>query len=145
MASHDLPPCRLYLASPAGLSGTAELAVFADHLAAALEAAEIACLLLRTEGLSGEAVAGAAEAVVPLAHRHDVAVLLEGMLCRDQCPGTLSGLNDDDAQRDARDQSISSREMSTLGLSHQWEFTNQCALACDLFRQLAVLGRIHVR
>ncbi len=78
MDREERSPCRLYLVSPAGLTGTAEVATFADRLAAALEAAEVACLLLRTEGLSGEAVARAAEAAVPLAHRHDVAVLLEG-------------------------------------------------------------------
>lgn len=89
MDSNERPPCRLYLVSPAGLIGAAEAATFADRLAAALEAAEIACLLLRTAGLTGEAVARTAEAAVPLAHRHDVAVLLEGR------PELVAGLGAD--------------------------------------------------
>lgn len=63
--------CRLYLVTPPSLPDG-----FADLLAAALDAGDVACLQLRLKGADPGAVRRAADALLPVAHARDVAVLL---------------------------------------------------------------------
>ncbi len=73
-------PCRLYLITPPDLDGGA-LAAFAGALAEALDAGDVACLQIRLKNPDDSAAPDAAirravEVLVPLAHTHDVAVIL---------------------------------------------------------------------
>ncbi|WP_428247896.1 thiamine phosphate synthase [Ferrovibrio sp.] len=74
--ANDKPPARLYLITPS----VVEPAAFAEQLKAALGAGDVACLQLRLkEGeqpASDNAFRRAAEAVLPLCHEHDVALLI---------------------------------------------------------------------
>lgn len=65
--------CRLYLATPAAF----DPATLAVQLAAALDAGDIGCVLLRLTA-DDAAVAAAARRLLPIVHGHDVAMLLEG-------------------------------------------------------------------
>jgi thiamine-phosphate pyrophosphorylase len=64
--------CRLYLITPPRF----ELKDFAETLARALDAGDVACLQLRLKDAPDDAVRRAAEALMPVAHRHDVAFLV---------------------------------------------------------------------
>lgn len=64
--------CRLYLITPPEI----ELARFADDLSRALEGGDVACVQLRLKGCSDSEVKRAAEKLMPLAHRHDAAFLI---------------------------------------------------------------------
>jgi thiamine-phosphate pyrophosphorylase len=66
-------PCRLYLITPAAF----DAATFADDLAAALDAGNVACLRLELGG-DDDAVCRAAERLVPICQARDVAFLLTG-------------------------------------------------------------------
>lgn len=74
--ANDKPPARLYLITPS----VVEPAAFAEQLKAALGAGDVACLQLRLkEGeqtASDNAFRRAAEAILPLCHEHDVALLI---------------------------------------------------------------------
>jgi thiamine-phosphate pyrophosphorylase len=77
MATAEPPACRLYLVAPHGLERAAALEVFAVALAEALEAGEVACVLLRAAGLDDRAARGAAQRLAPLAQDRGVAFLVE--------------------------------------------------------------------
>ncbi|MDP6602578.1 MAG: thiamine phosphate synthase [Rhodospirillales bacterium] len=64
--------CRLYLITPPRF----ELAAFADVLAGALDAGDIACLQLRIKGADDDSVRRAADALIPVAHARNVAVVM---------------------------------------------------------------------
>ncbi|MGH6954754.1 MAG: thiamine phosphate synthase [Alphaproteobacteria bacterium] len=64
--------CRLYLVTPPAF----EPSGFGDLLAAALDAGDVAAVQLRLKGASDDAVLGAAGALRPLCHAHDVAFLV---------------------------------------------------------------------
>lgn len=64
--------CRLYLITPPKI----ELATFAEALKAALSGGDVACLQLRLKEVSDDEVRRATETLMPIAHEHDVAVLI---------------------------------------------------------------------
>ena len=64
--------CRLYLITPPQI----ELGQFPDRLRAALDGGDVACLQLRLKETSDEDIARAAEVLMPLAHAHDTAFLI---------------------------------------------------------------------
>jgi thiamine-phosphate pyrophosphorylase len=64
--------CRLYLVTPPEL----DPARFAAELEAALGAGDVACLQLRLKGVDDDAIRAATCALMPIAHRHDVAFLI---------------------------------------------------------------------
>lgn len=82
-ASQDLPPepkppCQLYLITPPVIE---DLSSFAVDLMAALSAAPVACLQIRLKAYDGapttdSAIIQAASVIVPIAHEHGVAVLI---------------------------------------------------------------------
>lgn len=66
------PGCRLYLITPPAI----DLDPFADNLAAALEAGDVACLQLRLKDSTDDQVRAATERLMPICHRHDVALII---------------------------------------------------------------------
>jgi thiamine-phosphate pyrophosphorylase len=64
--------CRLYLITPPAL----EPEVFADRLAAALDAGNVACVQLRLKALNDDGIRRAAAALMPVCHARDVAFLV---------------------------------------------------------------------
>lgn len=68
--------CKLYLITPPKL----ELRIFQDQLRVALDASKdknsVACVQLRLKDVSDDVVLGAAEMLMPVAHDHDVAFLI---------------------------------------------------------------------
>ncbi len=72
MVEPDDPGCQLYLVTPPAL----EPAAFAERLKAALDAGPVACLQLRLKDAPDDAVRRAAEILMPVCHRHDVAFLV---------------------------------------------------------------------
>lgn len=74
MANAEAPRrCRLYLITPPGI----EPADFADTLAAALDAGDVACVQLRLPGTDDDALQRAAAALMPPCHARDVALVIE--------------------------------------------------------------------
>ena len=65
-------PCRLYLITPPKL----ELSSFKDTLARTLDAGDVACLQLRLKDESDDAIRRAAEALMPIAQKRNVAFLV---------------------------------------------------------------------
>lgn len=68
----DNHTCKLYLITPPEL----DLRIFKEQFRAALGAGSIACVQLRLKGASDQVVLGAAEMLMPIAHEHDVAFLI---------------------------------------------------------------------
>jgi thiamine-phosphate pyrophosphorylase len=69
--------CRLYLITPPWLSVRPEaLPAFADTLAAALDAGDVACVQLRLKEVDDDAVRRAAESLMPACHGRDVAFIV---------------------------------------------------------------------
>lgn len=66
------PHCRLYLITPAAFEPKA----FAETLKAALDAGDVASLQIRLKPADDDAVRRAVDALMPVAHAHDVAVLV---------------------------------------------------------------------
>ena len=64
--------CRLYPITPPAI----DPAPFADDLAAALDAGDVACLQLRLKDVDDDAVRRATEVLMPVAHARDVAFLI---------------------------------------------------------------------
>lgn len=64
--------CRLYLITPPAL----EPAAFSDVLRAALDGGDVACLQIRLKDVDDDTVRRATEALLPVAHEYDVAVLI---------------------------------------------------------------------
>ncbi len=96
----DGPGCRLYLITPPSF----DLAAFSNALAAALGAGDVACLQLRLKGPDGgpaddAAIREAVTALMPIAHEHDVAFILNDRpdLAADLgCDGVHVGREDGD-------------------------------------------------
>jgi thiamine-phosphate pyrophosphorylase len=65
-------PCRLYLVTPPAL----ELEPFADALAAALDAGDVACVQLRLKDVSDDAIKRAAERLLRVTAPRDVALVM---------------------------------------------------------------------
>ena len=87
-----MPDCRLYLITPATLPPG-----FADTLAAALDAGDVASLQLRLKDATPDTVARAVEALMPVAHARDVAFLLNddaALAARLGCDGAHLGQSD---------------------------------------------------
>lgn len=72
MAEQVDPPCRLYLITPPAF----EPAAFKPELEAALKGGDVACLQLRLKDMPDKDVSAAAEAVIPVCHAADVAVIM---------------------------------------------------------------------
>jgi thiamine-phosphate pyrophosphorylase len=68
-----MPDCRLYLITPPALP---DLPGFAEHLAAALDAGDVAALQLRLKDVPDETVLRAAATILPVAQARGVAVLM---------------------------------------------------------------------
>lgn len=86
--------CRLYLITPPTLPPD-----FADTLAAALDAGDVASLQLRLKDAPADAVKRAVEALMPVAHARDVAFLLndDAILAAELgCDGAHLGQSDGD-------------------------------------------------
>ncbi|MBC7434324.1 MAG: thiamine phosphate synthase [Rubritepida sp.] len=89
-----MPDCRLYLITPPALP-----AGFADTLATALDAGDVACLQLRLKGAAPDDVARAVEALMPVAQARDVAFILNDdaqLAARLGCDGAHLGQSDGD-------------------------------------------------
>jgi thiamine-phosphate pyrophosphorylase len=87
-------PCRLYLITPPVLP-----ADFADQLAAALDAGDVACLQLRLKDATQDEVRRAIERLMPIAQARDVAFILndDAMLAAEmECDGVHLGQGDGD-------------------------------------------------
>ncbi len=65
------PRCRLYLVTPPAID-----AAFADTLAAALDAGDVACVQLRLKDVDDDAIRRACDALRPVAQTRDVAFIL---------------------------------------------------------------------
>ncbi len=79
------PACRICLVTPPAF----EPAAFASLLARVLDAGDVASLRLRMPGAGGDALARAAEALLRVTHRADIALLLDG----DPATATRLGLD----------------------------------------------------
>ncbi len=89
-----MPDCRLYLITPPSLPPG-----FADHLAAALDAGDVASLQLRLKDAPPDTLARAVEQLMPIAHARDVAFLLNDdavLAARLGCDGAHLGQSDGD-------------------------------------------------
>ncbi|TNE40199.1 MAG: thiamine phosphate synthase [Alphaproteobacteria bacterium] len=64
--------CRLYLISPPSI----DLESFKTDMSAALDGGDVACFQLRLKPASDEEILAAAKALMPIAHAHDVAFLI---------------------------------------------------------------------
>jgi len=88
------PDCRLYLITPAAIP---DLAAFAKTLDDALSGGDVAALQIRLKKVSEAEIADAVRALQPVAHRHDVAVILNDrpdLAKRLGCDGVHIGLED---------------------------------------------------
>jgi thiamine-phosphate pyrophosphorylase len=88
------PDCRLYLITPAAIP---DLAAFATTLEATLAVGDVAALQIRLKGASEAEIADAVGVLQPIAHRHDVAVILNDrpdLAKRMGCDGVHIGLED---------------------------------------------------
>lgn len=87
--------CRLYLITPQQLDPLA----FRDHLAAALDGGDVACLQLRLKDATEDQIARATEILMPVAAARDVAFLLNdnaALALRLGCDGAHLGQGDGD-------------------------------------------------
>lgn len=92
--------CRLYLVTPDRLEPDA----FADDLARALDAGDVACVQLRLKDASDDAILRAAERLVPVARTREVAFLMNDrpdLAVQAGCDGVHVG-QDDTPYREAR-------------------------------------------
>lgn len=86
--------CRLYLITPPAIG---DLASFADVLSRALDTGDVAALQIRLKGASESAIAAACAALLPIAQRRGVAVLLNDrpdLAARFGCDGVHIGQSD---------------------------------------------------
>jgi thiamine-phosphate pyrophosphorylase len=92
--------CRLYLITPPGLSqDAAGLAAFAEVLAGALDAGDVACVQLRLKDAADDVVLRAAAALMPVAHAREVAFLINDradLAARAGADGVHIGADDGD-------------------------------------------------
>ena len=92
--SEPAADCRLYLIAPQVIP---DLAAFSSALEDALSVGGVAALQIRLKGVSDAEVGEAVRALMPIAHRHDVAVILNDRpdLARTyRCDGVHIGLED---------------------------------------------------
>ncbi len=98
--------CRLYLITPPRLiAGGLAPSDFADDLAAALEAGDVACVQLRLKGVDDDEVRRAAEALTPLVQERGVAFLMNDrpdLAAETGCDGVHIG-QEDATYEEARD------------------------------------------
>jgi thiamine-phosphate pyrophosphorylase len=88
-----LGTCRLYLVTPPAF----DPAPFADQLAAALDAGDVACVQLRLKDADDAAIRRAAELLLPVAARRDVALVLNDrpdLAAATGCDGVHVGQDD---------------------------------------------------
>ncbi len=89
-----LAPCRLYLITPGRID---DPAAFAARLDDALSGGDVAALQVRLKDAPDAVIAEVVAAVLPVAHRHDVAVLLNDrpdLAARLGCDGAHVGQED---------------------------------------------------
>ena len=67
------PACRLYLITPPRI---ADVAAFSRAFQAALDGGDVSALQIRLKDVGEDEIAKAARALLPIAHAHDVAVIL---------------------------------------------------------------------
>ncbi|MEI9931728.1 MAG: thiamine phosphate synthase [Rhizomicrobium sp.] len=85
--------CRLYLITPPKI----ELHAFAEDLKRALDAGDVASLQLRLKDVSDDEIARAADVLMPIAQKHDVAFILNDqpdLAARLGCDGVHVGQQD---------------------------------------------------
>jgi thiamine-phosphate pyrophosphorylase len=85
--------CRLYLITPPKI----EFRAFAEELKRALDAGDVASLQLRLKDVSDDEIARAAETLMPIARKHDVAFILNDrpdLAARLGCDGVHIGQSD---------------------------------------------------
>ncbi|MBL6927545.1 MAG: thiamine phosphate synthase [Rhodospirillales bacterium] len=68
----NTPNCRLYLITPPRI----DIPEFSTALSSALDGGDVACLQIRLKDLGDDEIRRATEAILPIAHAHDVAVLM---------------------------------------------------------------------
>lgn len=88
------PECRLYLITPSSIP---DLDAFARQLEEALGAGDVAALQIRLKDADDETVGRAVEALLPVAHAHGVAVILNDrpdLARRFGCDGVHVGQSD---------------------------------------------------
>jgi thiamine-phosphate pyrophosphorylase len=93
-------PCRLYLITPERLEPDA----FADRLAEALDAGDVACVQLRLKGADDDAIRAAARILAPVAQSRNVAFLMNDrpdLAVETGCDGVHVG-QQDSSYEDAR-------------------------------------------
>lgn len=86
--------CRLYLITPPRLD---DLAGFCRTLAAALDGGDVAALQIRLKDAPDEVIAAAVDALTPIAHARDVAVILNDrpdLAAKYGCDGVHVGQSD---------------------------------------------------
>lgn len=66
------PGCQLYLITPPAI----DVPAFTEDLKSALDGGPVACLQLRLKDVPDDEVRRAAEALMPVCHQHDVALLI---------------------------------------------------------------------
>jgi thiamine-phosphate pyrophosphorylase len=89
-----MPDCRLYLITPATLPPG-----FADDLARALDAGDVAALQIRLKDATDDAILRATEAILPVAQSRGVAVLMNDrvdLAIKAGCDGAHLGQGDGD-------------------------------------------------
>ena len=87
------PRCRLYLVTPPALAPAA----FAETLKAALDAGDVAALQLRLKGVDDDQVRLAADALRPVCHARDVALVMNDrpdLVAATGCDGVHVGQED---------------------------------------------------
>ncbi len=90
----SLPLCRLYLITPPVI---ADVAAFARELEAALGAGDVAALQIRLKDASESHIAQVVSGLKPIAHRHDVALILNDrpdLAAKLDCDGVHIGQED---------------------------------------------------
>jgi thiamine-phosphate pyrophosphorylase len=90
----SLPLCRLYLITPPVI---ADIAAFARDLQAALGAGDVAALQIRLKGADEAHIAQVVSALRPIAHKHDVALILNDrpdLAAKLDCDGVHIGQQD---------------------------------------------------
>lgn len=93
--------CRLYLITPPRI---ADLAVFADTLAAALDAGDVACLQVRLKDVDDDAIRRAVDVLRPVTEARDVALIMNDradLAAKTGCDGVHLGQTDG-SLKDAR-------------------------------------------
>ena len=90
------PACRLYLITPSTIP---DLDAFAEALARALDAGDVAALQIRLKSAPDDQILRAAERIIPVAQARNVAVLMNDRLdlaLRAGCDGAHLGQSDGD-------------------------------------------------